>query len=409
MFVAYIGETYRTGGVNIKLGLQDMIDGTKGKKADPQLFAHGLKRVAGALAVITQSKVIIASAAMRAGGIPALAAMGMYVLGHSGDEEKDAEEKTIQAGLGDAYDGHTLLVLERGEDGRFTFLDLDRFDPYQPLTSVVQPLLDGDYEEALESAKELWPLNTVASRLSDVIYRRVKGRPAPKPNVGRKAPEAYSDRMADATSLFGHPRLLHEIAYLTEPFTFPGGVGGVVAATQATEEEMTPIQRWMNALSLRPVEYDPERVIRAEYGKKYAGPVDEAKDELRTYMALGDLSRPNLLREYVTDTAVAEYRGYLELKKAVDGALAAGMDESDAKDALEKSGADKRLVRQVFNGEFSPNKYSDEFFEGIERGILENRKATQEARDRADETADQMRDLVREYREELVDSGLFGE
>jgi hypothetical protein len=234
--------------------------------------------------------------------------------------------------------------------------------------------MDGNIDEALASVADLYFVNTVVSSILETGARRVMGMEGPKPRLSRKTPEFYRAVFDALTTLKASPRAANEAITLVEN-VFPPALSnfGESLSPNRTKED-----RVNSALGIRTIEYDPVKTVSSEYLNNVKRPTDAAMSQVRTYLQFGQELREGALEEMYVDAIANEYEGFVEARKAAEGAFVSGASRSSLMDALKSSGVSAEDATNFLNGRFVPSSFSDQFLGSIERNLINDADGFQE-------------------------------
>lgn len=361
MFLTYFGETWRTAYNNYEVGINDIRLGMRLK--DTGLIRHGTARVAGATAALFASKAILAMYALPY----------KFIFGAAGAlfGDDDDKEQMIQDGMGDFYEGRILSLLNSGPNGIKSFVDVGRLDPNDPVSTPIRHLAEGNVEEAMNSIKDLYLVNTAVSRGLEIAARRILGTREAKPTMANRTPAVYKaffDLMTDAGA---SPRLANELIRGSETVNplWPPAFSNLYEGLN--NEEKPANRNALDGLGLRVVDYDPVSTVRSEYMRKVKSPTDNAFNQIREYLQFGEELDDNAVEEMYLDAVANEYEGFIDASKAVKGALASGASRTSLREGLKEAGVSDEAASSLLNGRFMPRSFSDQFLDGVEAQLVQ--------------------------------------
>lgn len=358
MFLTYTTETFRTAFNNFAVGLQDVVNGTR--VGDAGLVNHGLKRVGGAAAATFAHTQFLKAIG---GGVAKLLGVAGGLFGDDDDEDK------IKQAMGELYDNKELLEIFRSEDGVRAFLDISRFDPNDPVNSIVRAVASGDMDEAMRGASDFLIMNTLLGRVLEQA-----GMQNNNPSIKRTSRGLYEDVMDGITATGVSADFAGRMVRIAEPLIptlaktlYPGKSADVPPSVSA-----------LDTAGFKPVIYRPLDEVSRSYST-YAGVEKDVVADVRKELESGKPYGLRSLEDVYVNAVADEYKAFTEARKAIVGAEAAGLKKGKIMAQLRNDGADNKQLVALVSGKFQPHVFNRGSLASLEKEMLRGKPLAERA------------------------------
>lgn len=359
MFLTYTTETFRTAYNNFAVGLQDIVNGQR--VGDAGLVAHGVKRVAGASAATAAHTLFLKGIG---GGLAKLMGVAAGLFGDDDDEAK------IKEAMGELYDNKELLEIFRGADGTRAFLDISRFDPNDLVNTILRAVASGNMDEAVQGASDFLIMNTLLGRLLEQT-----GMPNNNPSIKRTSRGLYEDAMNGITATGVSADFAGRLIRTTEPLI------PTLAKTLYPNKEKGDLPEAVRALDtagFKPVIYKPLDEVSRSYST-YAGVEKDVVADVRKELESGKPYGLRSLEDVYVNAIADEHKAFVEARKSIAGAEAAGVSKGKIMTQLRNDGADNKQLVALVSGKFQPHVFGPGSLASLEKEILRGKPLSERA------------------------------